>query len=88
MKDIYVIDIMNRFDNDMVYDIFGVWATQDGAVRELQRINDTVNESNMGILRATINENTCSVESSESGSWQLLSRLHITKKPINFDKVK
>lgn len=86
MKEVYVIDIMNQISNNiMLYDVFGIWATEDGAKKELNRICDQVNNSELPIIRASINGNTCTVESCETDQWLLLSRLHIIKKPIKFD---
>lgn len=86
IKEVFIIDVMTKGPNQyMVYDVSSVWATRQGAMKQLQFICDRINDSNVGLLRASIENDTCSVESSESGQWLLLSRYHILQKRVNFD---
>ena len=86
MKEVFIIDVMTKATNQsMVYDVSSVWSTRQGAMKQLQFICDRVNDSNVGLLRASIKDETCSIESSESGQWLLLSRYHILQKRVNFD---
>ena len=84
MKEVFIIDIMSvSMGNNMIYDIASVWDSLEGAKSELERIEAAINDSEVGLIRAKIDGERCSVESSESGRWRLLSRYHINKKSVN-----
>ena len=84
MKEVFIIDVMFMATGQtMVYDVSSVWATKKGAMKQLQFICDRINDSNVDLLRASIENETCSVESRETGHWKLLSRYHILQKPLN-----
>ena len=86
MKDIYIIDIMSiGLNNFMVHDVVSAWTTIEGAREELVRLKDSINDSEVGLLRATINGDRCSIESSETGRWRLLSRYNISRRTLHYD---
>ena len=84
MSKVYIIDIMTiGMNNFMVHDVASVWDSLEGAHAELKRIAAAVNDTEVGLMRAKIDGDRCSVESSESGRWRLLSRYHIITKSVN-----
>ena len=81
---VYIIDIMTiGMNNFMVYDVASAWDSLEGANAELKRIEAAVNDTEAGLMRAKIDGDRCSVESSESGRWRLLSRYNIITKSVN-----